>query len=135
MSTFRSAIVGDDGEVDAGYLALYWSLIGWSVSSIIILILGTVSVAVVMWAAVSSGGVATVIVALAKDHPEQIAPIVQAMVHTEQIAPIIQSTGVALGAVAAAFATVVGAVGLFRAGDKSRAPIVQRVPPTSGAIS
>lgn len=32
----------------------------------------------------------------------------------------IQNTGVALGAVSGGFATVVGAVGLFRAGDKPR---------------
>jgi hypothetical protein len=25
-STFRSAVTGDDGEVDAGYLALYWTM-------------------------------------------------------------------------------------------------------------
>ena len=26
MSVFRSAIQGDDGSVDAGYLALYWTM-------------------------------------------------------------------------------------------------------------
>lgn len=26
-SVFRSAITGDDGEVDSGYLALYWLLV------------------------------------------------------------------------------------------------------------
>jgi len=38
-----------------------------------------------------------------------------------ELGAIIQNVGIALAAVAGAFATVVGAVGLFRAGDKPHA--------------
>lgn len=83
---FRSAISGDDGEVDAGYLSMFWALVGWSVNNLIIL------------------AIAALLARKATDG-----------------AALVQATGVALGANAGGFAAVLGAVGLFRMGDKPRA--------------
>ena len=88
MSVFLSAITDDKGGVDAGYLALFWALVGWSISSGVLLLAG----AFVVFFKSGEPGAA------------------------------IQNTGVALAAISGGFATVVGAGGLFRAGDKPRAP-------------
>ena len=88
MSVFRSAITGADGSVDPGYLALFWAMVGWSVSTVVLLGSGAMAV----W--FKSGEPGTVI----------------------------QNTGTALGAVSVGFATVIGAVGAFRMGDKPRIP-------------
>ncbi len=88
QSVFRSAITASDGGVDAGYLCMFWAMVGWSVNNLVIL-----AVAVI------------------------------AVVH-ENAPAVIQSTGVALGANAGGFAAVLGAVGLFRMGDKPRAVTV-----------
>lgn len=88
QSVFRSAIHGDDGTVDPGYLALFWALVGWSVSGALLLAMG-------------------------------IAAIV--MSGKGDAATVILNVGGALGAISVGFGTVVGAVGLFRAGDKPRA--------------
>jgi uncharacterized membrane protein (DUF485 family) len=88
VNIFHDAVTGDDGRVDAGYLGLFWAMIVFTVSSGLVLLIGTVSA----WRAVPA-----------------------------EVAAIIQSIGVAMGAIAVAFGTVVGAVGLFRAGDKPHA--------------
>ncbi len=49
---------------------------------------------------------------------------------TEDAAAIIQATGIALGAEAGAFAAMLGAVGLFRMGDKPRAASAPAQPPS-----
>jgi len=85
MSVFRSAITGADGSVDPGYLAMFWGLVIYSVSSIATVLLGARSI--------SDAG-------------------------SHEHANIIQSIGVALGAEAGGFATLLGAVGLFRMGDR-----------------
>lgn len=92
MSIFRSAILGTDGEVDAGYLAMFWGVAVWIAAETVILLAG-----------------ATVLYRLPPEH-------------SDQIANILQSTGVAFGAAATGFATMLGAVGLFRMGDKQHAP-------------
>lgn len=86
-SFFRSAVFGDDGEVDSGYLSMFWALIGWSVNNLLILIVASL------------------------------------VANKENGAAVIQATGVALGANAGGFAAVLGAVGLFRMGDKPRAGV------------
>lgn len=89
MSVFRSAIVDADGSVDAGYLSMFWALIGWSVNNVIILI------------------IAACVVKLVPD-----------------ASALVQNTGIALGANATGFAAVLGAVGLFRMGDKPRVGVI-----------
>lgn len=42
MSVFRAAISTTDESVDPGYLALFWALVGWSVSGAVILAMGIV---------------------------------------------------------------------------------------------
>ena len=91
-SVFRSAISAK-GDVDPGYLAMFWGLVVWSLCSF-------VTVAVGAWTGIHASDV--------------------------QVASIIQSTGIALGAEAVAYSTMLGAVGLFRIGD-SRHP---QPPPT-----
>lgn len=86
MSIFRSAIQGDDGQVDAGYLALYWTMA---------VTVGVIPLIVII------GGIATFL------HPGP--------------AEIIQSTGIAVGAMCTGGAAVIGAVGVFRMGDKPHA--------------
>lgn len=93
MNVFREAISDGAGSVDAGYLAMYWALIGWSVGGIFILAVGMLAV----WRA--------------PNDPASFA----------QVGGVIQNIGVALGAISTGFAAVVGAVGLFRAGDKPHA--------------
>lgn len=84
MSIFRSAITDGSGNVDSGYLSMFWVLVGWSVNNVIILF----------------------IAAIAAYHIPISAP------------KILQNMGIALGANAGGFATVIGAVGMFRMGDK-----------------
>lgn len=91
MSVFRSAIDDGEGMVDAGYLALFWTM---AVTVTIIPPIGVV-------------GVATALVALWKD--------------SEQVGPILQATGIAIGAICTGAGVVIGAVGAFRMGDKPRA--------------
>lgn len=85
-SVFASAITGADGSVDAGYLALFWT----------------------MMATVTAIPFLLVICGLATFHLP------------EKSAEIIQSTGVAIGAICTGAGVVIGAVGAFRMGDKSR---------------
>jgi hypothetical protein len=89
---FRSAITDENGDVDVGYLALIWGLIGWGVAVGVVLTAGGFSV----------------------------------YRHPDKAAEIIQSIGVAVGAVSGGFATMLGAVGLFRMGDK---PHAEPIPP------
>lgn len=84
---FRSAITDENGDVDVGYLALIWGLIGWAIAVMTVLSVGVF----VAWFEAKTG------------------------------AATIQSMGVAVGAVSGGFATMLGAVGLFRLGDKPRA--------------
>lgn len=42
MSVFRAAISTSNPDVDPGYLAMFWALIGWSVSGAVILGIGVV---------------------------------------------------------------------------------------------
>lgn len=90
MNVFRSAIDGGDGMVDAGYLALFWTM--------------TVTVGVIPLV-VAVGGLA-------------------AYYNPKDAAAIIQSTGIAVGAICTGAGAVIGAVGLFRAGDKPRPVVV-----------
>jgi len=83
---FRSAITDAQGDVDVGYLALIWGLIGWGVSVGVVLTVG----AFTAWRTPKDG------------------------------AGIIQAMGIAVGTVSGGFATMLGAVGLFRFGDKER---------------
>jgi hypothetical protein len=95
-SVFHSAVKNKEGEVDPGYLAVFWTLVAWSIHNIVILGLAT-------WAMIKLGtGV--------------------------DAGAIIQNTGIALGANATGFGVVIGAVGLFRAGD-SRIPVVAPIAP------
>jgi len=93
-SVFHSAVKNKEGEVDPGYLAVFWTLVAWSLHNVVILGLAT-------WA--MKNGV------------------------TDPGA-LIQNTGIALGANATGFGVVIGAVGLFRAGD-SRIPVVAPIAP------
>lgn len=86
MSVFRSAI-SSTGDVDPGYLALFWALIGWSVM-----------ITVIIGGLVHKGWNAT----------------------PEQVVILLHEAGIAFGAVSVGFATVVGAVGVFRAGDREK---------------
>lgn len=83
---FRSAITDENGDVDVGYLALIWGLIGWGVSVLFVLVIG----AYVAWREPTDG------------------------------AATIQAMGIAVGAVSGGFATMLGAVGFFRFGDRDR---------------
>jgi hypothetical protein len=84
VSVFRSAIQGSDGQVDAGYLAVFWAMVGWSINNAAILAVALIAV-------------------------------------THENAPsILSSAGLGLGANATGFAAVVGAVGLFRLGDRQK---------------
>jgi hypothetical protein len=86
QSVFRSAIDDGRGAVNAGYLALYWAMVGWSISTVALLIIGGIAVS------------------------------------TENAgnkAAALQATGVAIGAAAFGFATVVGAIAGFMFGDRS----------------
>ena len=38
-SVFHSAVKNRDGDVDAGYLAVFYALLGWGVNNVVILIL------------------------------------------------------------------------------------------------
>ncbi len=91
-SIFREAISDGAGSVDPGYLAMYWALIGWSVAGLCILVAGLISI----WRAPSDAN------------------------SFAQVGSVIQNIGISIGAISAGFASVVGAVGLFRAGDKPR---------------
>lgn len=90
MSLFRSAVTDHHGEVDVGYLALFWGMIGWSLGL-------TFSI---------GGGVYALAQAVA-DHGE-----------------IIKDVGTSIGYVSGGFATMLGAVGLYRLGDRAPAPAV-----------
>lgn len=83
MSIFQSAIRGEDGEVDAGYLAMY---------VVTMLVLGAIP-AMVIGAALA------------------------AVFSSEHHFPV-QDLGVGIGAVCTGYGVALGAVGLFRAGDK-----------------
>lgn len=96
MSVFREAISDGAGSVDAGYLAMYWALIGWSVSGLFILMAGMLAI----WRS-----------------PNDAASFAQ-------VGAVIQNIGIAIGAISTGFAAVVGAVGLFRAGDKPHATTI-----------
>jgi hypothetical protein len=87
---FRSAITDAQGEVDVGYLALIWGLVGWG----------------------AAVGVSLVIAVFA------------AWRTPDKAAEILQSLGISVGAVSGGFATMLGAVGLFRMGDKERPPAI-----------
>lgn len=76
MNVFRSAITGTDGEVDAGYLALFWTM-------------------------------CVVLTAI---------PFMCAMTIWYGFDP--KELGTGIGFVAGGFATVAGAIGMFRMGDK-----------------
>jgi hypothetical protein len=92
-SVYLSAISNSQGEVDAGYLAMAWALVGWFISTLSIL------------------GIGGYAVSATKDH-----------------AASIQAIGIALGAVSGGFATVLGAVGIFRWGDKQHPNSAATVP-------
>lgn len=94
-SVFRKAIDDGVGGVDAGYLALFWSMV-MTVS----LIPGMMGFG--MWMSTRPG------------------------VSPEQAALIMDKIGTICSLLAAAFATIVAAVGAFRMGDKPRHP----TPPT-----
>lgn len=87
---FRSAITDANGDVDVGYLALIWGLIGWGVAV-------AVSLVIAVFASWRS--------------PDRAAEVLTAM-------------GGAIGFVSGGFATMLGAVGLFRFGDKERPPAI-----------
>lgn len=84
---FRSAITDENGDVDVGYLALMWGLIGWSSSVVVVLGIGIFAV----W----------------RDHM--------------QTAGVLSAMGTAQISISTGFAAMLGAVGLFRFGDKPRA--------------
>lgn len=44
VGVFRGAITDKDGNVDAGYLAMFWSLVGWSINNGVILTLGSIAI-------------------------------------------------------------------------------------------
>ncbi len=80
---FLSSVIGSDGSVDPGYLAMAVGVTVWLTCELGILIIG-------------AGALAAT-----RDH-----------------AATLQALGIALGAASTGFATMLGAVGLFRWGDK-----------------
>ena len=78
-SVFRSAIEGDDGRVDAGYLALFWTM-AVTVSAIPIVVM---SGAILAW----------------RSGPEQVASILQSA--GVAVTAICGGCGVVIGAVGA----------------------------------
>lgn len=85
MSIFSSAITGADGQVDAGYLAMF---------AVMLIVMGAV--------------------------PSMCIGTFLAMWYAPDHRFDVQSLGVGIGAVCGGFATAIGAVGLFRAGDKEK---------------
>lgn len=83
MSVFQSAIRGEDGEVDAGYLAMY---------VVTMIVLGAIP-------AMVAGSL--VVALLGHEH------------HFD-----VQGLGVGIGSVCGGYGVALGAVGLFKAGDK-----------------
>src|SRR6185436_3210088 len=81
---FRSAITDEAGDVDVGYLALMWGLIGWGVSICVTLALAIFAV-----------------YRMAEKTPE-----------------ILSAMGTAQISISSGLAAMLGAVGLFRFGDK-----------------
>jgi hypothetical protein len=85
MSIFTSAVTGRDGLVDAGYLALFWTMV------VTVSMVPVVAV-FAMW---------------------------MAHLHADKASEILSGLAMVIGALGAQGAAVIGAVGLFRAGDKS----------------
>ncbi len=83
---FRSAITDEHGDVDVGYLALAFGLVGWSLSVLVVLGLGIFAV----W----------------RD--------------STKTAEVLSAMGTAEISISSGFAAMLGAVGLFRFGDKQR---------------
>lgn len=83
MSVFQSAIRGEDGEVDAGYLAMY---------VITMIVLGAI--------------------------PAMVAGSVLAAVLSPEHRFAVQDLGIGIGSVCTGYGVALGAVGLFKAGDK-----------------
>lgn len=88
---FISAVTGDDGSVDPGYLAMFWTMFVCLNAIWIILAMGAY--------------------AIYKLDPPNI----------REAGTILLQVGGAITACCGGAATVIGAVGLFRAGDKPRA--------------
>jgi len=44
VSIFRSAVDDGHGQVNVGYLALFWAMVVWSIVSIVIAVIGVVAV-------------------------------------------------------------------------------------------
>lgn len=89
MNVFRSAISNDQGEVDAGYLAM---------AVLMVIVTGAIP-------AMCIG----TFVAMWFDPAHKFA---------------VQDLGIGIGAVCGGFATAIGAVGVFRMGDRSHSTVI-----------